>query len=208
MADLIWWCIVVLVFYTVIPTLLMRIFGIGAYPKSIESGIALTFDDGPDPKYTPILLDLLQKHNVKATFFVLGSKAERSPELILRMHREGHLIGLHNYVHRTNGLMMPWKVRRQLEQAAEAVKKITGESPQYYRPLGHRECVRFFPVQTVPYRPVVAHRRRLAEEDRERQDQETADYPAEHGIGHCAPRQRRNVRSGRGRPRTYAGSAR
>lgn len=134
MADLIWWCIVVLVFYTVIPTLLMRIFGIGAYPKSIESGIALTFDDGPDPKYTPILLDLLQKHNVKATFFVLGSKAERSPELILRMHREGHLIGLHNYVHRTNGLMMPWKVRRQLEQAAEAVKKITGESPQYYRP--------------------------------------------------------------------------
>lgn len=126
--------LLILVIYTVIPTVLMRVFGVGAYLRANHNGIALTFDDGPDSKYTPVLLDLLKRHGVKATFFVLGSKAERSPELIVRMHREGHLIGLHNYVHRTNGLMMPWKVRRQLARSAEIIRQITGETPQYYRP--------------------------------------------------------------------------
>lgn len=135
MAESITILVIVLTLYTLIPTFLMRVFSLGAYPKeNTEHGIALTFDDGPDPKYTPILLDLLARHGVKATFFVLGSKAERYPELILRMHNEGHLIGVHNYVHRTNALMMPWKVRKQINRTAEVIEKITGKSPQFYRP--------------------------------------------------------------------------
>ncbi|TBL75806.1 polysaccharide deacetylase family protein [Paenibacillus thalictri] len=121
--------------YTVIPTLIVRLLGVGVFRQAAaDRGILLTFDDGPDPDYTPQLLDLLQEHGIKATFFVLGRKAEQYPQLIARMHEEGHLIGLHNYVHRANGLMSPRSVRRQLEQSADVIEHITGQRPVYYRP--------------------------------------------------------------------------
>ena len=60
-----------------------------------DKRIAFTFDDGPDPRYTPQLLDVLKKNDVKATFFVLGEKAKNNPELIRRIVEEGHTIGLH-----------------------------------------------------------------------------------------------------------------
>lgn len=96
--------------------------------------VAFTFDDGPHPVYTPQLLDLLKKFQVKATFFVLGSKAAQYPELILRMHREGHLIGIHNYRHYPNAFMTPKQICQQIDQTAEIVMQITGERPSYYRP--------------------------------------------------------------------------
>src|SRR4051794_12126671 len=82
------------VIYTILPYTLSFGFSKGVL-RHIDnpSKIAFTFDDGPDPYYTPILLDLLKKYNVKATFFVLGSKAEQHPGLIQRIHNEGHLIG-------------------------------------------------------------------------------------------------------------------
>jgi peptidoglycan/xylan/chitin deacetylase (PgdA/CDA1 family) len=63
-------------------------------------GMALTFDDGPDPVYTPLLLDLLAAHGVKATFFVIGEKAAQHPQLIRRMADEGHAVGGHTWSHR------------------------------------------------------------------------------------------------------------
>ncbi|WP_066073761.1 polysaccharide deacetylase family protein [Neobacillus soli] len=121
--------------YTVIPYFLSRGLGLNIFKRGVDpSKIAFTFDDGPDPIYTPILLDLLKKNEVKATFFVVGSKAEKHPELIQRMHQEGHLIGIHNYVHHSNWLMSPWKVRKGLEDTARIIENITGVSPVYYRP--------------------------------------------------------------------------
>jgi cellulose synthase/poly-beta-1,6-N-acetylglucosamine synthase-like glycosyltransferase/spore germination protein YaaH/peptidoglycan/xylan/chitin deacetylase (PgdA/CDA1 family) len=61
--------------------------------------IALTFDDGPDPRYTPVILDELKKAGVKATFFVIGSQAEKYPDLLRRIYAEGHDIGNHTYTH-------------------------------------------------------------------------------------------------------------
>ena len=61
--------------------------------------IAITFDDGPDIKTTPILLDGLKKRGIKATFFIIGENAEKYPEIIKRMSDEGHLIGNHTYSH-------------------------------------------------------------------------------------------------------------
>ncbi len=61
--------------------------------------IALTFDDGPHPKYTTEILDLLNEYNIKATFFVLGKFAEQYPEIIKRQAKEGHEIGNHTYSH-------------------------------------------------------------------------------------------------------------
>lgn len=122
--------------YMIIPYLISRILGLGVFSKGKQAKqVAFTFDDGPDPNYTPKLLDLLKKHRVKATFFVLGSKAEKYPELTKRIHQEGHQIGIHNYKHIANWLMSPWKIKRQqVERSAEIIKNITGERPTYYRP--------------------------------------------------------------------------
>jgi peptidoglycan-N-acetylglucosamine deacetylase len=127
--------IAIIILYTICPYLLSFWLGLGVFRKDrMTAGVAFTFDDGPDPKYTGQFLDLLKKHRIKATFFVVGSKAEKNPELILRMHAEGHLIGIHNYVHRSNWLMMPWTVRRDLARSASIVENITGVRPIYYRP--------------------------------------------------------------------------
>ena len=64
-----------------------------------EKKVAITFDDGPDAKTTALLLDGLKARKVRATFFVIGEKAEQNPELICRMSDEGHLIGNHTYSH-------------------------------------------------------------------------------------------------------------
>ncbi|NEW08937.1 polysaccharide deacetylase family protein [Paenibacillus sp. SYP-B3998] len=121
--------------YTLVPWIITRILGIGVFRKGEETReIALTFDDGPNPLYTPQLLDMLKRHEVKATFFVLGVRAQQYPDLILRMHREGHQIGLHNYLHKSNWLMLPWTVRKEVERCAAQIQDITGEHPTCYRP--------------------------------------------------------------------------
>jgi peptidoglycan-N-acetylglucosamine deacetylase len=121
--------------YWLVPYLLTAGLGIGVLKRNVSSSkIAFTFDDGPNPIYTPQLLDLLKINNIKATFFVVGSKAEKYPELIARMQAEGHLIGIHNYVHRSNWVMDPWTIRRQLKKSATIIERITGERPIYYRP--------------------------------------------------------------------------
>jgi peptidoglycan/xylan/chitin deacetylase (PgdA/CDA1 family) len=96
--------------------------------------ISFTFDDGPNPVYTPQLLDLLKSYHIKATFFILGSKAEKYPELVARIHDEGHLIGIHGYEHRSNWVMYPWTVRSQLNKTASIIEEITGAKPYYFRP--------------------------------------------------------------------------
>ena len=71
------------------------------YAANREAGkyIALTFDDGPHPVYTPEILDILKENNAKATFFVIGKNAKNYPDLILREKEEGHEIGNHTYSH-------------------------------------------------------------------------------------------------------------
>lgn len=122
--------------YMLIPSMITRINGFGIFRKGkTKKQVALTFDDGPHPKYTPELLNVLQDYQVKATFFVLGSQAELYPHLIRRMHREGHQIGIHNYDHTSNWLMLPWTVRRDhLERTGDIIESITGERPDHYRP--------------------------------------------------------------------------
>lgn len=123
------------VFYAWIPTLIVRLLRVGVADKDmVQPSLALTFDDGPDPEYTPLVLDLLQKYGVKATFFVLGEHAAEHPALIRRMKEDGHMIGIHNYVHRSNAILTPWGVRRQVRETARIVEEITGEQPHYYRP--------------------------------------------------------------------------
>jgi len=133
--KLIWGILVFLAIYMLLPWVLTRMLSVGVIRRGEKGQLALTFDDGPDPNYTPKLLDLLKEHGVQATFFVLGAKAEKHPDLIRRIHEEGHQIGIHNYTHISNWLMTPWRVkRRHVDRTASIVEGITGVRPTYYRP--------------------------------------------------------------------------
>jgi peptidoglycan-N-acetylglucosamine deacetylase len=106
----------------------------------LRNEIALTIDDGPDPEVTPQLLELLQRHNVKATFFCIGSKAALHPELCREIVRHGHAIENHSQHHRHNfSLLGPAGYAREIAAAQESLSRIAGMTPRFFRaPAGLR----------------------------------------------------------------------
>jgi peptidoglycan/xylan/chitin deacetylase (PgdA/CDA1 family) len=96
---------------------------------------ALTFDDGPSPQSTPRILDVLAEEKVAAAFFVVGRNAENAPEILQRIHRDGHLIGNHSFDHSHLGMMHRqayWQ--RQIRDTDELIQRIVGVRPRYFRP--------------------------------------------------------------------------
>ena len=97
--------------------------------------IAFTFDDGPDPQTTPALIELLRKHKIKATFFVIGAKAEKHPAIIKQLTNAGHLVANHSYSH-------PWyfnflfdkALEKQILRTKTILKKIMGSDSLFFRP--------------------------------------------------------------------------
>lgn len=96
--------------------------------------IALTFDDGPHPVYTPKMLDVLKEKNVKATFFLLGEQVEKYPEIVKRISDEEHLIGNHSYQHEQLSKLSVEQACAKVNRTNELIKSITGRSPEYIRP--------------------------------------------------------------------------
>ena len=96
--------------------------------------VALTFDDGPDAKNTPRLLDMLAKRNIKATFFVLGERIEMHPELLKREKAEGHEIGNHSWNHPNLAKMSEEGVRGQLQRTHDLILKSSGSKTTLMRP--------------------------------------------------------------------------
>jgi polysaccharide deacetylase family sporulation protein PdaB len=102
-----------------------------------EKVIALTFDDGPDPADTPAILDLLKQYEVKATFFVIGKKANWYPELVKREVLEGHEIANHTYNHiYFNKQMTEYSIQKEILKAEQTILSITGKKPKLFRPPG------------------------------------------------------------------------
>lgn len=83
--------------------------------------VALTFDDGPHPEFTPRLLNVLAKHGAKATFFMLGTMARRYPEIVCRAAEQGHAIGNHTWDHRSIPLLTRWERWRQIDTCRRAL---------------------------------------------------------------------------------------
>ncbi|MBQ9801641.1 MAG: polysaccharide deacetylase family protein [Clostridia bacterium] len=102
--------------------------------KGQSKRIALTFDDGPHPRYTPQILDILAEYGVEATFFSVGSNAEYYPNLISRILAEGHEIGNHTYHHYHTANMKERELREDIIACADALRRLTGETPHLFRP--------------------------------------------------------------------------
>jgi peptidoglycan-N-acetylglucosamine deacetylase len=102
--------------------------------------VALTIDDGPDPEVTPAVLDLLARHGVRATFFCIGERVARYPELARRIAREGHEIGNHTEHHRyVFSLFGPAAMRREISQAQASISAVCQVMPRFFRaPAGLR----------------------------------------------------------------------
>jgi peptidoglycan/xylan/chitin deacetylase (PgdA/CDA1 family) len=99
-----------------------------------ESAVALTFDDGPDPNWTPTVLDTLARHRVRATFFVTGTAASGHPELVARILAEGHSIGIHGSGHR-NLRYLPWaEARQEILEGRRQLELALGRPVRLFRP--------------------------------------------------------------------------
>jgi peptidoglycan/xylan/chitin deacetylase (PgdA/CDA1 family) len=111
--------------------------------------VALTFDDGPDPVDTPRLLDLLREKGVKATFFVVGQRADRHPEIVRRAWNEGHLIANHTWSHRPLFCFLsPRRLRFEIERGSQSIERICGVRTRYFRsPVGLRHPLLRFALQ-------------------------------------------------------------
>lgn len=96
--------------------------------------IALTFDDGPDPHYTPQILDILDRYEVPATFFVIGSNAVRNPDLVNRAYLEGNEVGNHTYYHSNVAVISATQLRLELSLTERVIESITGHKSSFFRP--------------------------------------------------------------------------
>jgi peptidoglycan/xylan/chitin deacetylase (PgdA/CDA1 family) len=96
--------------------------------------VAVTFDDGPDPAWTPAFLEVLAAARVRATFFMLGAMAARAPGLAAEVAGAGHEVAVHGWAHRYTILRSPRAVADDLARATDAVAGATGAQPRFYRP--------------------------------------------------------------------------
>ncbi len=97
--------------------------------------IALTFDDGPHPKDTPQVLEKLAKHNIQATFFLVGRYVEQHPALVKQIHQSGHQLGIHGFRHRPFPLEKPSALQTQLDRTRNAIANACGISPETIKDL-------------------------------------------------------------------------
>ncbi|MCS7460459.1 polysaccharide deacetylase family protein [Paenibacillus doosanensis] len=104
-----------------------------ASPPAFAGKVALTFDDGPDGKYTPAILDILRENDVKATFFVVGTQVSKFPEVLKRIHEEGHAIGNHSWDHADLSKLSSARIRTELTKTDEWIEKTVGFSPSLIR---------------------------------------------------------------------------
>jgi peptidoglycan-N-acetylglucosamine deacetylase len=107
--------------------------GLVRLEESADKQLALTFDDGPGPD-TPLLLDLLAKHQVIATFFLIGEQVAQYPEMVKRIYDAGHKIGNHTWTHPNLMLRSKGSTQSEFLKTQNAIEQLTGERPQIFRP--------------------------------------------------------------------------
>lgn len=108
----------------------------GQFPYRLptrERLVALTFDDGPNEPWTSRLLDVLQRHGVHATFFLVGRHVEQFPDTVRRMVSEGHTIGNHSYSHVFGKYLADPRFEEEIERTQITIKRVVGITPRWFR---------------------------------------------------------------------------
>ncbi len=124
--------------------------------------VVLTFDDGPDPRWTPELLDLLSDRGTAATFFVLTGPARRHPDLVRRMVDEGHDVALHGEDHTRLTTLPIREMRRRTRRARDELRELTGQPVSFFRPpygaqsIGSYLAARLLDLDVVVWGPYAA----------------------------------------------------
>lgn len=133
-----------------------RIFGTAITAPRRPGEIALTFDDGPNPEWTPKLLEILARHQVRATFFMLGKFAAAQPELVRRVAAEGHLIGDHSWSHPKLSNCSATRIEDELKRTRDALEQIIGAPVKFFRPpFGARRPAVFRIARELGLEPVL-----------------------------------------------------
>ncbi len=124
--------------------------------EAVSDRFALTFDDGPNPRATGAILDLLAVHGARATFFMLGKNIRRHRDLARRVAAEGHEPAVHGNTHWPLPLLLPGGIRGQVRRCAEEIENTTGAHPLYYRaPFGFMSPGQARFVRNLGYEPVL-----------------------------------------------------
>jgi peptidoglycan/xylan/chitin deacetylase (PgdA/CDA1 family) len=125
-----------------------------APPRPTE--LALTFDDGPNPAWTPYVLDILARRGVHATFFLVGKYADSEKALVRRIVESGHLIGNHSWSHPNLSLATGGRVRDELRRTSDMLEQIIGQPVRYFRPpYGARRPVVLRAARRLGMKPVM-----------------------------------------------------
>jgi peptidoglycan-N-acetylglucosamine deacetylase len=114
--------------------------------RRTERQAALTFDDGPDPRHTPRVLDILARERVGAAFFLIGRRAAERPELARRIADEGHDLGNHTWSHRSLWRCGPRETEREIRQGHDAIALSAGSAPRFFRAPWGMSNLAMFPV--------------------------------------------------------------
>ena len=145
----------------VIGTLVPRCAWVGPLVSALpagSAGVCLTLDDGPDPEHTPALLDLLDQHQAKAVFFLIGDRAACHPELVREIARRGHLIGNHSQTHPAAlfWALGPTRIWAEMAGCQQTLTQITGTAPQWFRPpVGHHNLFVAAPLRALGLRMMI-----------------------------------------------------
>jgi len=100
----------------------------------LKDAVLLTFDDGPHPQWTPVVLDLLKEYKARAIFFIVGARIQRAPHLLKRILDEGHALGNHSYTHPLEKQHRFGACVRDLLRCQQAIECLTNYRPRFFRP--------------------------------------------------------------------------